>query len=162
VRISLALKAPLHLFFQYPNHPLCLPVEVLPYGGHQMPLYSFPSRPSQDTIKVPGGLKAATSYLPLADRILKNVALTHMNLLSAIKKPSVEFDSANSTWIAEVAVQMKTTPLSLDQSPFYPCDAASLLGIIINQLFSPVSVTLKCWTLAAQLIVQQLPAYRKD
>ncbi len=39
-----------------------------------------------------------------------------MNRLSIIKKQFVEFDSAKSTWIAEVAVQMKTTPYPLSVS----------------------------------------------
>jgi hypothetical protein len=33
-----------------------------------------------------------------------------MILLSAIKKLFMEYDSKNSTWIAEVAMHMKTTP----------------------------------------------------
>jgi hypothetical protein len=66
-------------------------------------------------------LEAATSCLPSPESYCILAALKHMNLLKVIRKLFVECDSANSTWIAEIAVHTDITPQPSPCRPLFYC-----------------------------------------
>ncbi len=98
--------------FEYAYHSFTLPIEVLPTCGHKVPLYSFLSCPMSDALhKASVCLEANIfNYSLLSDCILVGTPLRHMNLLHAIKKLSVEYESMNAPWNADEPVDSKMNP----------------------------------------------------
>ncbi len=71
-------------------------------------------------------LEEAASCSLLSDCILVGTPLRHMNLLNASKKLSVEYESMNAPWIADVPVHSRMTP--------YPYKVCLLLTVPRNSI----------------------------
>ncbi len=105
--VSLTINVPLHLF-PYPTHLFGLSIEVLP-SQYQVLFYSFlPARlrslsKSHDTNFLKAPVAAPVKLYPEGYS-----SLTYKSS-EGHQKLSVEYDSANFTWMAEVAVHRRMT-----------------------------------------------------
>ncbi len=114
VRVSLVFKASLHLFLEYPNYPFSLPIEVLVSRG-QAPfatifLSSQPTPELRWNPNLPVAWRLPQAAHLYCTFILEGFTLTHMNLLTAIRKLFAEYYSVHSMWMEEVAVHTKMNP----------------------------------------------------